>query len=90
MMRRWTEGNSGLECGGKGCEATVVEASVGWEDSEGGVGEGGGGVGVDEDAGGGAGSSFGISKLEMSSPSSARRAISFPTGTCLVPSGAWI
>ena len=38
---------------------------------------------------GGADSSAGISRLEMSSPSSARSAIVLPTGMFLVPSGAY-
>jgi len=34
-------------------------------------------------------SSFGTSRLEMSSPSSAKRAIILPTGRFFVPSGAY-
>ena len=46
-----------------------------------------GGV-VDEDASEDGSSSFGGSRFEMSSPSSAKRAMVFPTFTFLVPSGA--
>lgn len=51
----------------------------------------GGGDGEDRSSclGGGTGSSFGISRLEISSPSSARSAIVLPTATFFAPSGAY-
>ena len=49
---------------------------------------GGSGVGC-EAFGEETGSSAGTSRLEMSSPSSASSAMVFPTGTFLVPSGAY-
>jgi len=81
--RRWTEGKSGLECEGGEDEC-----------------EGGGGGGNEEDffgtgVGSGVGEadclncSFGGSRLDISSPSSARSAITLPTATFFAPSGSY-
>lgn len=84
-MRRWTEGKRVLECGGRVCPAAGCC----------GAGSGAASAVEDEDSAcfgrvssffEGVGSSLGTSRLEISSPSSARRAISLPTGTPFVPS----
>ena len=72
---RWTEGNKGRECVGST-----------WETGPG--GEVGCGVATGGLEAWGAGDvSSGASKLVISSPSSARRAIVLPTGTFLLPAG---
>lgn len=53
-------------------------------DGDGGDGEGAESVEADEDS-----DSRGAWRLEMSSPSSARSAMTLPTGMFFVPSGAW-
>lgn len=88
ISKRWTEGKSGRECdGGDEWE---------WEGSFGGVSEIGCDFASDVSrlagswgaAAAGFGDSLGASRLEMSSPSSARRAMTLPTGTFFEPSGS--
>ena len=87
MLCSWrsldTEGNRGLECVvGNICKCTSWDwdGCVTVSDGEGGLGT----------SFGGAVSSLGTSRLEMSSPSSASKAMVFPTGTFLVPSGVYV
>jgi hypothetical protein len=84
-----TEGKSGRAC--EGCVPCVSGVGVEELREDDGVGEG------EEDASTelvlleveAVLSSFGISRFEMSSPSSARSAMSLPTGTFLLPSPSW-
>lgn len=83
--RRYTEGNSGLEWN-KGVDGYNCEGRDGTAISAGVGGSGGGG---EEEVAACLGvrfSSFGGWRFEMSSPSSARSAMIFPTGTFLAPS----
>lgn len=84
--RRLTEGKNGRVWASEaGCEEGWIGLG---EEENSGCGSGGGGG--DRSSLGGAGfcsTSFGASRLDMSSPSSARRAMIFPTATFFVPSG---
>lgn len=87
-----TDGKRGRECSGGASECASADWGGAGSDVKRPLGLGVGG-GVDELTsaclgGGGAASSLGISRLDMSSPSSARRAMVLPMGTPLVPSGA--
>ena len=85
--RRLTEGKSGRVWASEaGCEEGWIGLG---EEEDSGCGSGGGG-GDRSSLGGGGGlcsTSFGASRLDMSSPSSARRAMILPTATFFVPSG---
>ena len=90
-MRRRTDGKSGRAVFGiswweeGGADVVFATAGGGCEDAD----EEACGVEVGWDGcAEGAGSSAGASRLEMSSPGSARRAMIFPTGMPFVPSGA--
>jgi hypothetical protein len=86
LSRRITEGSKCLECvGWCGCPS---DCWIGWGVEA--VGDGGGGETEEaaEESGLEGATGSGASRLDMSSPSSARSAMTLPTGTFLVPSGA--